>query len=129
MKRTIASISIAALLIFGALLVVKNQGQNSQNPEVNNVSVVNGTQIIEIYARGGYAPRVSQAQAGMPTILRVKTQGTFDCSAAMSIPSLGYQKILPASGVTDIEVPSQKAGTVLQGLCAMGMYNFAVQFN
>ena len=59
----------------------------------------------------------------------MKTSGTFDCSSALVIPALGYRTNLPAQGVTDIEVPPQAAGTRLQGLCAMGMYSFVVNFN
>lgn len=38
------------------------------------------------------------------------------------------RKNLPPSGTTDIEIPPQKAGAVVQGLCAMGMYNFSIKF-
>jgi hypothetical protein len=65
----------------------------------------------------------------MPTLLKINTNGTFDCSSALSIPSLNYQKYLPATGETLIEVPPQESGTTLQGTCAMGMYNFSVKFN
>jgi hypothetical protein len=50
-------------------------------------------------------------------------------SSAVFIPSLNYRKNLQPSGVTEIEVPPQKAGTTLQGLCAMGMYNFTIKYN
>jgi plastocyanin domain-containing protein len=91
--------------------------------------MVDGKQIIEIDAKGGYNPRVTLVQADVPTILRMKTQGSFDCSSAVTIPSIGYRANLPPSGTTDIEVSAQKAGTTLQGLCSMGMYNFQVRFN
>lgn len=128
MKATIISILITAILIGGAVFVVKS-GNGTPETQANNVSVVDGKQIIEITAKGGYSPRLSAAKADIPTVIRVSTTGTFDCSAAISIPSIGYRKNLPASGITEIEVPAQKAGTKLQGLCAMGMYNFVVRFN
>jgi plastocyanin domain-containing protein len=65
----------------------------------------------------------------MPTILKMDTQGTFDCSSSLTIPALGIMKALPPSGETEIEIPPQNAGTTMHGLCAMGMYNFAVNFN
>jgi plastocyanin domain-containing protein len=61
--------------------------------------------------------------------IKMETEGTFDCSSAISIPSLGYRANLPASGETSIDVPAQQAGTNMRGLCAMGMYNFQIQFN
>lgn len=128
MKSTIISIIIAVVLIGGSIILVRDRGASSSDIVVNNVSVVDGKQIIEISAKGGYSPRVTTARADMPTTIRMVTTGTFDCSSAVSIPSLGYRKNLPASGVTEIDVPPQEAGTKLQGLCAMGMYNFAIAF-
>ncbi len=93
-----------------------------------NVSSDNDKQIIEIDAKGGYTPRMSIAKANVPTILRVKTSSTFDCSSALRIPSLGYSKNLPSTGTTDIEIPAQAAGSTLNALCSMGMYNFSVEF-
>lgn len=128
MKATSISIIIAILIIVGALLVAGGGDSGTSSEIVDNVSVVDGKQIIAIDAKGGYSPRTTLAAAGMPTVIRVNTQSTFDCSAAISIPSLGYRKNLPPSGVTEIEVPPQQAGTKLQGLCAMGMYGFVVNF-
>lgn len=90
---------------------------------------MDGKQIIEISAKGGYSPRITMAKADMPTIIRMSTKGSFDCSSAVSIPSLGYRANLPPTGTTDIEVGVQKSGSILQGLCAMGMYNFQIKFN
>lgn len=130
MKTTVISIIAAVLLIGGAAALTRGGNVSGDGePATHNVSVEGGRQVIEIDAKGGYSPKLTDAQAGMPTVLKVATNGTFDCSAALTIPSLGYSRNLPSSGVTEIEVPSQKAGAKLQGLCAMGMYNFAVQFN
>ncbi len=91
-----------------------------------NVSIVDGTQIIELRARGGYSPKLSVAKAGMPTVLRVNTEGTFDCSAAIRIPSLKVSKMLPANGSTDIDLGTLEAGSI-NGNCAMGMYPFEIR--
>jgi plastocyanin domain-containing protein len=128
MKTKIIAISIviAAILIGGAIML----NNNTTAPEAaNNVSIVDGKQIITIDAKGGYSPRVTNAQAGMPTIIKVDTRSTFDCSSALTIPSLGYRKNLPPSGETLIDVPPQQTGTSMRGLCAMGMFNFAINFN
>ena len=112
-------------------ILVFSHGSNIEEvaPYVSNVSVVDGKQIVEIGAKAGYAPKLSAAKADMPTVLRMKTNSTFDCSSAVTIPSLGLKKILPSDGITDIEIPAQKTGSSLRGLCVMGMYNFQVQFN
>ena len=102
MKATNLSIIIALALIGGAWVLTRNVNTDVQ-PEttkaaVNNVSVVDGKQIIEINAKGGYIPRKSTAKAGIPTILRFNTSGTFDCSSSVRIPSMNISKVLPQSG-------------------------------
>lgn len=86
-------------------------------------------QVVEILAKGGYTPKISQARPDMPTILRMKTQSTYDCSSSVNIPSLNIRKILPPDGATDIALPPQKLGTSLTVLCGMGMYNTIINFN
>ena len=127
--KTAIAVVVAGALIGGAILFAGSSGGKGAAPSVANVSITEGKQIVEIDAKGGYSPKLSAAKAGMPTVLRMKTNGTFDCSASVAIPSIGYQQFLPPSGETDIEVPPQQSGATLQGLCAMGMYHFAVQFN
>ncbi len=130
MKGTLIATLLAGALIVGAVWL----SADSKTAEVGtqagaNITFVDGTQVIDITAKGGYSPRVTEAQANVPTILRVNTKGTFDCSSALVIPSLGFRKNLPPSDITDIKLPPQEGGTSLQGLCAMGMYSFTVNFN
>ncbi|MHB0978080.1 MAG: hypothetical protein ACYC1K_01560 [Minisyncoccota bacterium] len=135
MKATVISIILAGILIGGAIIYANKIRQpatltdQSNQPNINNVSIVDGKQIIDITARGGYSPRITMAKADMPTVIRMSTKGSFDCSSAVSIPSLGYRANLPPTGTTDIEIGVQKSGSTLQGLCAMGMYNFQIKFN
>lgn len=129
MKLTILSVLLSGALVVGAVVLSSgSSGGGNQAASADNVSERGGKQVISVTAKGGYAPRFSSARAGVPSVLRVETRGTFDCSSALSIPSLRYRAYLPPSGVTEIEVPPQKAGSVLQGLCAMGMYSFAIEF-
>lgn len=133
MKSTITSIIIAAVLIVGALALVKVSASRSgnygagQGASVDNVSIENGVQVVTIHARGGYQPARSLAKAGMPTVIRFDTKSTFDCSSYIRIPSMGISKMLPQTGTTDIDVGTATAGT-LQGMCGMGMYPFQVEF-
>ena len=130
MKTTAISILIAAVLIGGAIMLSGGKtSSDTASQNANNVSVVDGKQVITINAKGGYSPRVTTAKAGVPTVIKILTNGTFDCSSALTIPSLSYHSNLSPTGVTDIDVPLQKSGAKLQGLCAMGMYNFSVNFN
>ena len=91
-------------------------------------SIEDGKQIVDITAKGGYSPRVVVAKAGLPTVLRVTTNGTFDCSASLVIPKLSYQKSLQPSGTEDIALSAEQAHGTLQGLCGMGMYSFQIKF-
>lgn len=118
----------AVVLIGGAFYATRSNDTTSSTITAENVSVVGGEQIITLAAKGGFSPRTTTAEAGVPSVLRVSTSGTYDCSSAISIPSLGYNKNLPPSGTTDIDIPAQAAGTTLEGTCSMGMYRFAVAF-
>lgn len=126
-KTTSVSVIISIILIGGALMISGGSNGNEPTPNGNNVTVVDGNQIIEIRAKGGYWPRKTIAKAGMPTILRFNTNGTFDCSSYVLIPSMNITKILPHTGLTDINIGNPQA-TTLQGVCGMGMYLFEVYF-
>lgn len=128
------SITVIVVGLFGIVLIL-NRGKSdsvgseqvkSESP-VNNVSQQDGKQIIEITAKGGYSPKKSIAKAGVPTVLKFKTKGTYDCSSALTIPSLNISKNLPGTGETEIQIGSQEVGK-LAGTCSMGMYSFEIDF-
>lgn len=128
MKPLHIALIITATLIGGALMLTLNKPSAQQTePAADNVSIVDGQQIIDITAKGGYTPRTSTAKAGIPTILRFHTNGTFDCSSYIRIPSMGLSKNLPSTGTVDIPVTDPKAGALI-GMCGMGMYPFQVNF-
>ncbi|MBI5004133.1 cupredoxin domain-containing protein [Candidatus Kaiserbacteria bacterium] len=126
MKGIILSIIVAVTIIGGAFIMA-TRGSPSSADSAHNVSIEDGKQIIEISAKGGYFPKKSVAKAGMPTVLRVKTNGTFDCSSSLRIPSMNVSTFLPPSGTTEIDLGSPQV-TTLQGTCGMGMYSFQVEF-
>ena len=127
MKSSVIAIIGATVLIGGAILFTsKNPPQVTAEP-ANNVSIVDGKQIVEVSVKGGYHPKVSTAKAGIPTILRFSTNGSYDCSTSVRIPSMGISKSLPPSGTTDLDLGSPQVAT-LQGICGMGMYSFQVNF-
>lgn len=128
--KAITSIIIALVIMGGLIFLLGDRRKNTtstQQENIQNVSIVDGKQIIEIKAKGGYSPRVSTAKAGIPTILRFNTKGTFDCSSSIRIPSMNISELLPNSGSKDIDLGTQKVGT-LQGSCGMGMYPFQIDF-
>ncbi len=146
-KLIVLSLSIAVLLIGGAIAYTSNttcvgnscnipsssnnQKDDRARPEIiegTRPEIIDGKQIIEISVRGGYSPRKTIAKAGVPTVLKMKTNGTFDCSSSLMIPQLNYRKLLPSSGVENIEIPASEATGVFRGLCSMGMYNFEIDF-
>jgi plastocyanin domain-containing protein len=108
--------------------VVQNRTTASKQVVQNSV-IKDGVQYIIINAKSGYSPKISTAQAGIPTKLIVKTDGTYDCSASLAIHSIGYQKILPQTGETVIDIGYKKAGETLQGVCGMGMFSFQIKFS
>ena len=128
--KTPTILLIAAALLIGGIFVIGNKEEAA--PVTSTVIQGEMTplaQTIDIKAKGGYSTQLISAQANIPTTLKVTTSGTFDCSASLTIPSIGYRTNLPSTGVTEIEVPPQAAGTTLEGICQMGMYSFAVRFN
>lgn len=130
-KVIIGSLVVMILAIGGIFMLLRGGGSNAPTSSTGqtNVAVIDGKQVIEIKAKGGYAPRVTVAKANMPTVINVQTNGTFDCSSALTVPAIGFRTMLSSSGVTPIEIPPQQPGTTIKGVCSMGMYSFAVNFN
>ena len=126
------SIGIAVIVVIGFVFLLGSGNNNSADVKGASSSVVSNSgdkQIVEVTVSGGYSPRTINAKAGVPTIIRMKSDGAYGCERAFRIPSLGISKTLPASGNTDIEITSQNAGTSLRGSCSMGMYSFVINFN
>jgi len=130
MSKTVSIVITLALAIsIGIIFSGGSESGNSSTEAVQNSEIKDGIQYVTIDAKGGYSPRVSMAEAGIPTKLIVKTDGTYDCSASLVIRSLGFQKILSQTGEEIIDIGIPKSGQSLQGVCGMGMYSFQVRFN
>jgi plastocyanin domain-containing protein len=127
MKKNIIAIVIGIVIVGGTVLLMSSSKSSEPEAPQNAVSIVDGKQIIDIRAKAGFQPRKVIAQAGIPTILRVTTKGTFDCSSSIRIPSMNVSKILGPNGTSDIDLGVQQAG-VLNGSCGMGMYPFEIDF-
>ena len=132
MKRAII-LSVAALFFSmnAATSHILRAAEKAKSPDQGKytpVPIESSRQVIIIRARGGYSPQETAARAGIPSILRLVTKNTYDCTRALFLPSLRVQKILPATGTTDFTIPAQKAGTEFYGICSMGMYAFVITF-
>ncbi len=88
----------------------------------------NGTQSLAVLASGWYYPLSYVARAGVPSILRIYTNNTYDCSRALLLPELRVRRNLPATGVVEIPIPAKQKGETLFGTCSMGMYTFTIRF-
>jgi plastocyanin domain-containing protein len=129
------SIGIAAVIgvsiVFLALFLhenpQENKGVQTATGISSNVRMEGGKQIVAIDAKGGYLPEVSVAKAGVPTVVRFNTTGTFDCSASVRIPSMDVSQTLPQTGTTDIDIGINQKGPI-EGSCGMGMYPFHIEF-
>ncbi len=127
MKSTIFSVALAILLIGVAWYVTADRDSAVSEGDGANVSIVEGKQIVEIRAKGNYSPSKSAAKAGIPTILKFNTDGTYDCTSVVRIPSMNLTKNLPPSGTTEIDLGTPSVAK-LQGTCGMGMYPFEIDF-
>lgn len=131
MKKYLIIIPLVGLVVYGLIALIRWDPQAKNNTSTNgistNVRIINGTQYIDLTAKGGYSPKETIAQAGIPTVLQVTTNGTFDCSSAITIPKQQISETLPASGTTEIALGTPSLGP-LQGTCSMGMYRFEIDF-
>jgi plastocyanin domain-containing protein len=69
----------------------------------------------------GYSPQTLKARAGVPTIITLRTKSTSGCTQEFVVPALRYQKVLPETGDTRVDVGVLPKG-VLAYTCGMGMY-------
>ena len=129
-KNLIVAVGVGVLIIVGAFLMREKQVDTAKvvpTDITSNVSMEGEKQIVAINAKGGYLPEVSVAKAGVPTIVRFNTTGTFDCSASVRIPTRDVSQVLPQTGTTDIDIGINQKGP-LEGSCGMGMYPFEIEF-
>lgn len=140
--KTSTALGIALVIILGAGYFVTRDTNINAEPLIaitgsiksdiqdggQNSVIKDGVQYVTIVANGGYSPRTSFGVAGVPTKFIIKTSGTYDCSAALVVRSLNYREMLSSTGDTIIDAGIPKIGDRIQGVCAMGMYSFAVEF-
>jgi len=77
----------------------------------------------------GYSPRTLHAKAGTALKLNLVTENTYSCARGFVIPALNVEQLLPSNGTVAIDIPAQKAGTVIPFTCSMGMYTGEIVFD
>ncbi|HAS80782.1 MAG: hypothetical protein UR25_C0003G0016 [Candidatus Nomurabacteria bacterium GW2011_GWE1_32_28] len=129
MNKTVSIIITLGLIVAIGIVLTGGSTTKDSSKIIQNTEIKEGIQYITIDAKGGYSPQLSNAKAGIPTKLIVKTSGTYDCSASLVIKSINYQKILSQSAEEIIDIGIPKVGEPLRGTCGMGMYNFEIDFS
>jgi len=139
LRRSVALLSAVAVLVVGLLAI--NTGLTLRGSSVSVTSLASpsdgarertaaaapvetgGVQnlVVDVQSRS-YAPSRLQATAGTPTTLTLRTNGTFGCTRAFVVPSLGIQKVLPQTGETLVSLGTLPPGP-LRFTCSMGMYS------
>lgn len=127
-KTALIIITLGLIAAFGIIFWSGSFFNNGSEKLIRKVEVKDGVQYITMSAKGGYFPRITEAQAGVPTKLLVKTNGTYDCSASLVLREAGFGQILPPTGETEIDLGTPEKGKSIQGICGMGMYSFELKF-
>jgi len=128
----------SGLNLMGSPLSVDNIVRSFRQPEqfthvVPTILVVPTTFVKENLLQikvmnGGYSPSVLEAKADVPTKLELVTNNTTSCATAFTIPALKIAVLLPKTGTQALDLPPQKAGTVMRFSCSMGMYTGQIAF-
>lgn len=119
---------LVILSLIGVGIWFGTRSTTTQVTDSNSLSTEDGKQVVNITAKNGYNPNFVVAKANQETILKMTTKNSYDCSSVFYIKALNISKTLPASGNTVINIPPQSSGTILQGVCSMGMYQFKIKF-
>jgi len=76
---------------------------------------------------GVYTPSRVVVRPNVPTRLTLVTSDTKGCIRAFVIPSLGVERLLPATGSEVVELPPAAPGQTIPFMCSMGMYTGVIQ--
>jgi plastocyanin domain-containing protein len=126
---------VSGIIIFTLILIFLVFGSNSKKSDTNDstanvaaITIKDGTQYIDMTAKNGFSPNYIVAKANLPTVLKVITSNTYDCSSTIRIPSQNVSQTLEPNATTEIKLAAQVPGYVMDGSCAMGMYDFKIKF-
>lgn len=100
--------------------------QSGQTETVRAQTVGDVQEVTISVGERGYVPNTLAASSGKPLKLIMITRDSYSCARAFTIPSLGIKQVLPVTGRTEIDIPSQTPG-LLYFSCSMGMYTGVIQ--
>ncbi len=103
-------------------------GSIGQAADLDTGSQVASTKLNLSAQNYGYFPRTLFAKAGEPITMDIVTENVASCSRDFVIPALGYETLLPATGIVTVYIPAQPSGTVMPFTCSMGMYTGNIVF-
>ena len=135
-KSNIIIVIITSFIVAGIAVWVqfyKNKTPSSlptsNSVSASNIAMNNGKQEITIVAWAGkYSPKITTAKAWIPTTLKIQWKNAYGCESAVRIPQLSYSNNLTPTGIDTVNLWEQKVWAVINGMCAMGMYNFQIKF-
>ena len=107
--------------------VIEQQAVDGQMKQAGPIAPASASLVLEA-RNNGYFPRILVASANMPVQLNIVTDNTLSCAIAFVIPALRYEKLLPPTGTTMVEIPAQAPGSVIPFTCSMGMYTGQIVF-
>lgn len=92
-------------------------------PDSSTVTVAAGQQTgVVTVTPGDYSPANLAIKAGVPTTLVFRSENARGCVAALVIPDLDVETVLPENGDITIDLGTPEAGSIDYS-CAMGMYS------
>jgi sulfite exporter TauE/SafE len=127
----------SGLTLAGSPLAMSNLARSFQQVHSGNIgqaadldpgSQAVSTKLNLSAQNNGYFPRTLYAKAGEPITMDIVTENVASCSRDFVIPALGYETLLPATGIVTVYIPAQPAGTVMPFTCSMGMYTGNIVF-
>jgi len=126
-------VTILALILGSYAILKKNSSNTTQSSKPLTLSsqyikIQDDKQYVDITAKNGFTPDVVTIRSGVKTVLKVKTENTYDCSSVINIASLGISKNLPTSGTTEVDIPAQQSGSTLNATCSIGQYHLIINF-
>lgn len=128
-KIFLISTTFVIFALLGFMIFLLNKSSDKSSILTNeSLTEEDGKQVINITAKGGFSPNYIIARSEKPTILKIRTENTIDCTSSLSIPKLSYNKLLPLTGTTEIEIPEQNSGEEIYGTCNIGLYHFTLKF-
>ncbi len=131
-KFIINTIIVIAIVVVGASLLVWRFNGSSQPADTagptasQGAAAVAGVQEVTVNVESTqYVPSNVTVKQGQKVKMNLVTNNTSGCIRSFTIPSLGINKTLPASGTTSVEFVAMQKGTIPFS-CSMGMYHGSI---